>query len=287
MADLPLFWDSRFAGSNNCSLAEITISSKRKFRLNFQVEGDYFLIPGRLTYGGFFPLDNDSVGMDELLELMEILRSNYMSGLKIKWKLPPEYLFPKVFCFQNELSNLEDLNEILDFNQHINILDWSIQKMSKGNQKKLRQSVSAKMELKKATIEDILKCYDILFQNRLAIGVQVTMKLSEIQRAMTDFPNIYKIHYLELDEAIVAMCLTVDIAPKVRYVLYWADNLSFRNYSPITLLCERLIEDSLLEDIQILDLGISSEGGSLNEGLYRFKQNLGADSSHKRTIFSV
>jgi len=287
MADLPLFWDSRFAAYHNCTLAEITITNRRTFLISFQVNGDYFLIPGRLTYGGFFPTDNGSAGKDEILELMEILRTDYISGIKIKWKLPPKYLFPEIFYFQNELSNPGNLREIIDVNQHINITDWHIQDMSKGNQKKLRQSISTKMKFKRATLEDVPKCYDILYQNRLAIGVQVTMKLSEIQRAMTDFPHIYRIQYLELHEEVVAMCLTVDIAPKVRYVLYWADNLSFRNYSPITLLCERLIEDSLIEDIQTLDLGISSEGGSLNEGLHRFKQNLGADSSHKITLISI
>jgi len=287
MTVLPLFWDSRFAAYHRGSLAEITITNKRSFLINFQVDGDYFQIPGRLTFGGFFPTDSGSVGKDEFLELMEILRSNYISGLKIKWKLPPKYFSPEAFYFQNELSSLVDLKEIIDLNQHINILDWNIRKMSKGNQKKLRQSISAKMKLKRATLEDVPKCYDILLQNRLAIGVKVTMDLAEIQRAMTDFPHVYRIQYLELNEEVVAMCLTVDIAPKVRYVLYWADKLNFRNYSPITLLCERLIEESLIEDIQILDLGISSEHGSLNEGLYRFKENLGADSSHKTTFLSI
>ena len=82
------------------------------------------------------------------------------------------------------------------------------------------------------------------------------------------------------------MCLTVNIAPEVRYVLYWADDLSFRNYSPLTLLCERLVEQSRVDGIQFLDLGISSNDGLLNEGLHRFKQNLGAITSVKRTVLS-
>ena len=283
---MPLFWDTKFAASQNCTLAEITITNGRKFLLSFQIIGGQFLIPGRLTYGGFFPVDKDSVTEQEVSELMTILRSDYIKGLELKWKLPPQYFSLEIFQYQNEWSNTKSFSEVIDINQHIDISNWDTRKMSKGNQKKLRQATSAKMIFKKATPEDFPKCYSILSQNRSAIGVQVTMKLTEIQEAMNYFPDFYEIGYLELHEEVVAMCLTVDIAPRVRYVLYWADNMNFRSYSPVTLLCQNLIENALLDDIQILDLGISSDEGSLNEGLYRFKHNLGAESSHKKTILS-
>ena len=35
--------------------------------------------------------------------------------------------------------------------------------------------------------------------------------------------------------------------------------------------------------IAVLDLGISSENGILNEGLFNFKKNLGSETSNKST----
>lgn len=286
MSGLPLFWESRFAKYHDCALEEIVIGNGRKFLINFQIDGDFLSIPGRLTYGGFFPIDKKSVDKGEFLELVEMFTSDFYSGSKIKWKLPPQYFSPEVFLVQNEFSFPGDIGEIVDLNQHIIVSDWDIRTMSKGNQKKLRQSISANLTLKTATTDDISKCYDVLYQNRQAIGTRVTMKLSEVQDALKNFPSIYQIKYLELRDEVAAMCLTVNIAPEVRYVLYWADNLSFRSYSPITLLCERLVEQSLADGIHFLDLGISSSDGLINEGLHRFKQNLGAITSAKRTIVS-
>ena len=286
MSGIPLFWEPRFATHHDCTLEEIVIGNGRKFLLNFQVVGDVLSIPGRLTYGGFFPIDKKSVVKDEFLELAEILTSDFCSELKLKWKLPPQYFSPEIFLVQNEFTFPGNLTEIVDLNQHINVSDWDIRAMSKGNQKKFRQSISVNLTLKTATKRDVSKCYDVLYRNRQAIGAPVTMKLSEIQDALRNFPSIYEIKYLELRDEVVAMCLTVNIAPEVRYVLYWADDLSFRNYSPLTLLCERLVEQSRVDGIQFLDLGISSNDGLLNEGLHRFKQNLGAITSVKRTVLS-
>jgi hypothetical protein len=286
MSGIPLLWEARFSKYHNCTLNEILIGNGRKFLINYQIVDDILSIPGRLTYGVFFPIDKNSVSKNEFLELVDTFISDFRSGLKIKWKLPPQYFSSEIFLVQNEFSLPGNIKEVVDLNQHIKVSDWEIRSMSKGNQKKLRQCVSVKMDLKTATADDISKCYDVLSRNRQAIGAQVTMKLSEIRDAMKNFPSVYEIKYLELRSEIAAMCLMVNIAPEVRYVLYWADNLSFRNYSPITLLCEKLVEQSLIDGVQILDLGISSSEGLLNEGLHRFKQNLGAIPSPKRTIFS-
>lgn len=286
MPSSPLFWDRDFARHHKFSIADILISNGRTFLLNYQIAGDSLLVPGRLTFGGFFPRDKKSVSREESRELMKVFRNESSAGRMLKWKLPPQYLSPEIFLAQNELSNPAAFSEIIDFNQHIDVTQWKTEKMSKGNQKKLRQSVSVGMNLKTATTDDILKCYEVLALNREAIGAQVTMTLSEVQDAVLNFPNIYQIMYLELGEKVAAMCLTVDIYPKVRYVLYWSDNLSLRNYSPVVLLCEKLVEQARKEGIQFLDLGISSSNGSLNEGLHRFKQNLGAITSLKKTIFS-
>jgi hypothetical protein len=285
MSDFPLFWEPRFAKYHDCTLNEILIGNGRRFLINYQIVDGILSIPGRLTFGGFFPKDKNSVGKVEFLELVETFRSEVRSGLKMKWKLPPQYFLSEIFLVQNHFSLPGDTKEVVDLNQHIMVSDWDIRSMSKGNQKKLRQCVSVKMNLKTATADDISDCYDVLSRNRQAIGAQVSMTLSEMQDAMTNFPSVYEIKYIELRNEIAAMCLIVNIAPAVRYVLYWADNLTFRNYSPITLLCEKLVEQSLIDGIQILDLGISSSEGLLNEGLHRFKQNLGAVASPKKTIF--
>jgi hypothetical protein len=285
--DFPLFWDRNFARGHPYSIIEIVNSTGRRFLLNCQFTEELLLIPGRLTFGGFLPLDREVVGKDEFRELLDVLRNKISAGLKIQWKLPPQYFLPEIFLSQNEFLASSHFREIVDLNQHINVEAWETTHMSKGNQKKIRQCVSAGMTLKKASVDDLSKCYEVLALNREAIGAQVSMNLTEIQDAVTNFPSIYQVKYVEFGEKVAAMCLTVDIEPKVRYVLYWADNLSLRNYSPVAILCKKLVEEARQEGLRFLDLGISSNNGLVNEGLHRFKQNLGAITSIKKTILST
>jgi lipid II:glycine glycyltransferase (peptidoglycan interpeptide bridge formation enzyme) len=169
----------------------------------------------------------------------------------------------------------------VDLNQHVNVTNWDLQLISKGNQKKLRQTLNLDLDYKSAFPNDVEKCYKVLTENRAMLGVSVSMSLDELLLALKQFPEIYRMNYIQLKDEVVAMCFTVDIAPHVRYVLYWADNLKFRNLSPTVLLCTKLIESAKKDQIEILDLGISSLNGHINQGLHRFKKNLGAIDSSK------
>jgi hypothetical protein len=287
MSTIPIFWDLKFAAFLKFNLAEVEISNGRKFLVNFEVNDTQILIPGRLTFGGFFPIDGKAIKQNEFMEILENFTSKFMSAHGLIWKLPPSYFFAEIFSVQQLPDNSSCLAKVIDVNQHIEPFSWSMQKMSRGNQKKHRQAVEANIVHKRARIEDIEKCYKVLSGNREAIGTQVSMSEIEIRNSMTYYPEIYNMEYLELSREVLAMCFTIEIASKVRYVLYWADNLKFRNYSPIALLCEKLVKQAKMDGIEVLDLGISSVDGILNNGLYRFKQNLGAIESSKRTLFQV
>ena len=284
MSTLPIFWDSKFARFQDYNLTEIITSNGRKFLVNYQLHKDKISIPGRMTFGGFFPADQNAVTQNEITEVMKIFDSQYASGCNLAWKLPPSYFYRDIFDCQQEPPHSVKFSETIDINQHLEICNWKIQKMSKGNQKKYRQALKSKIIHKRATSEDVSKCYEVLSDNRASIGVEVSMSKLEMYNSLENFPDKYHMTYLELYGAVVAMSFTIDVAPKVRYVLYWADNLQFRNFSPIVLLCERLIEQANIDKIDVLDLGISSVYGTLNEGLYLFKQNLGAISCVKRTL---
>lgn len=61
----------------------------------------------------------------------------------------------------------------------------------------------------------------------------------------------------------------------------WADHAEYRSLSPIAMLCEEIVKDSRSKNIKIVDLGTASLQGELDEGLARFKRNLGAIATQK------
>ena len=281
---VPLFWTKDFADFAKCILSDISISNDRSFLLSYSVISDKLKIPGRLTFGGFFPVDGKPTTALEFNSVFKKFQSQTSVTSDWEWKLPPSYFYPEIFQSQYEVMNDTILTEINDMNQHVVVADWNFGCLSKGNKKKFRQAIEANLIFQRASLADISKCYEILLNNRSSLGVKVSMSEDEIYASLSKFPDHYKMFFAKVHENIVAMCLTVDIAPTVRYVLYWADNLDFRNISPVVFLFERLMARCIHEGIEILDLGISSVNGEVNEGLLAFKHNLGALVSQKKTI---
>ncbi len=284
LSSIPFFWSRGKSTLFDFSSDELIINGGRKFLIEFEQANQDIWIPGRLTFGGFFPIDLESVNENEFIELFRKFREQLKPVRCVKWKLPPDYFYPHIFDSQYRALKTLHSTYTVDLNQHINVTSWDLKLISKGNQKKLRQTMNLDLSYKLASPNDVEKCYKILTENRAMLGVSVSMTLDEILLALMRFPEIYRMNYMQLENEVVAMCFTVDIAPHVRYVLYWADNLKFRNLSPTVLLCAKLIESAKKDKIKILDLGISSVDGRLNQGLHRFKRNLGAIDSIKPTF---
>lgn len=282
---LPLFWNQKFTNFVQCSQAEIKISNQRKFLVSYETHENTLKIPGRLTFGGFFSQDTKTITAYEFTEVLENFLSETKLDHALEWKLPPDYFYPQVFATQYENLKGAAQKEVIDLNQYVLVGGWNFGILSKGNKKKYRQAVKANLIYHQASLDDIAKCYQVLYANRSALGVKVSMTETEVHSALKMFPDFYKMHFLEVSGQIAAMCLTVDIAPKIRYVLYWADNLEFRNISPLVFLFERLVTLSKSDQVEILDLGISSINGEVNDGLFNFKKNLGALSSMKKSIY--
>jgi len=283
MNSTPLFWTQEFSELIGCNQVEVLSSAGRQFVVNFQISDQQILIPGRATFGGFFPKDGMAIPLSSFDEIFEKFKSDFVFERQLIWKFPPDYFYPEVFKSQRGICHPSAYKEVLDYNQHIGVATWGFEMLSKGNRKKYKQAAGAGTSYMAGTVEDISKCFKVLSENRAAIGVQVSMSEIEMKEGLLKFPDAYRIHFLELEGEVAAMCLTVDIAPRIRYVLYWADNVKFRNLSPTVFLFVNLVELSKANRIEILDLGISSLQGTLNEGLFRFKQNLGSIETFKRT----
>jgi hypothetical protein len=259
------------------------LQTNREFTIGFNRRGDDFFVPGRLTFGGFYPVDGDIVSKEEALELLLAFRTEFLQSTSLVWKLPPRYFIPEVFEQQCNVAETFSTQKVDDVNQHIEVIFWNEHCMSRGNQKKKRQLVRMNVEYRTMTLGEVGMCYEVLRENRTSRGAFVSMSQEEIEHCLINWPSEYRLVCVCLGDEILATALTVDIASDVRYVLYWADNLKYRSNSPVVYLSNSLIEEARSHGIRILDLGTSSLDGILDDGLFRFKKNLGAKESIKST----
>jgi hypothetical protein len=287
--DTPLFWDRRFLNFHRqLSVQEINlngnVNNNARVILQLNKEAKEIRIPGSITFGGFWPENNFKDDFSEIFSNFMVMNQRF----KLKEiKLPPGYFYPEIFdpqlnFFLDEYPN----NFIFETNNHIDLLNWNFSKLSYGNRKKIKQFTNQDGQVRKAELSEYALCIDILIQSRKNIGTNLSLSKSTILDLMTNLPDFYAFYLAEIDSRICSVALLVSLDKFVNYVLYWGDDLEYRHLSPVTSLFKELVKISISSNKLFLDLGISSLNGEINEGLYRYKKNLGSEDS-KKYIFKL
>jgi hypothetical protein len=195
----------------------------------------------------------------------------------IEIHLPPEYFYPEIFELQHEMITSRGGKKLYVETSHfIDIESWAPGTMSKGNKKKLRQCVENFVTTVELSIAELGTVYELIMNNRLSRGVSLSISLSQLRTSFLQMPKSYRCYGTFLGSEMIAAAVTVLITDDFEYVYMWADDVNHRSLSPVVTLCEALVADSRSRGVRTLDLGISSKHGVLDEGLSRFKLNLGA-----------
>jgi hypothetical protein len=292
MNHLPIFWTESYLklygenvfilGVNNlgecikCAPNEIGRFEVTHYLTCINLEHG-ILVPARATFGGVFPAASEKVYEMIFRDLLK-----FGQKLNVEIRFPPEYFHPEVFDNQRVMiESIGEKTKIIDLSYHINVEDWSSGSLSKGNQKKIRQCSRAGVVFKKDDQGSASNIYQLILKNRLSKGVTTSISQDQLERAIRFLPNEYEFFSLYKSGILIASAVTVMLTSAVRYVYMWADQVEYRSLSPIAMLCEEIIKDSKRRNIKIVDLGTASLQGELDEGLARFKQNLGAISTQK------
>lgn len=287
--ETPLFWSDLYCTINGQSKIESTFDFGREshnFQFIYDTNSDSLKSPGRATFGGIW-ISGGAPTHPYYVHLYQSLFEQLKVLVKINVTLPPRYFYPEIFL--NQAKALESCGfekKYLDHNFHIDLTQWITAMLSKGNRKKIRQFEDAGGEIVLGSDGHFATAYEVLRKNRENRGVKISMNQETFIKNLFEFPGNYKIYLAKVKSDITAVAYVVRISEEVNYVLFWGDDTKFRHLSPVASLLKYLITVSRVEGCQILDLGISSVDGVLDEGLSRFKSNLGAIETFKPTYSS-
>jgi hypothetical protein len=294
MVNFPLFWNKKYmdlvdehvlvVGVNQvgelitCRTEEIESLEVSNYLTCLQTD-DKLVVPARATFGGVYPAATEHVYKTIYSGLI-----GYGNPCKLEIRFPPGYFLPEVFDAQIKIiETIADITKIEDVSYHIEADTWHSGLLSKGNRKKIRQCKDIGVILKKDDRENIDNVYDLIYQNRLTKGVTPSISQIQLETALRIFPDEYECFSLYLSGELIATAITVMLNSNVRYVYMWADHAEHRTLSPTAMLCEEIVCDARNKGIKVVDLGTASLHGEIDEGLARFKTNLGALATGKHT----
>jgi hypothetical protein len=286
----PLFWSDNFPPilDKAITLGLFKISDKQNMeiicRLPYLVTGEIIVSPGRGTFGGLLTDDFSPVNDIQVRVALEQIAIQFGQCQELVITFPPNYFMDGYFIDQINSFRVYAKDTVSNLNQHIPINKWELKNVSHGNRKKIRQFSESNGIVRVALPHEWSKAYQILSENRAARGVALSLSDEEFSKNLLKYSNIYQVLVGTVNNEIVAVAYLVNISGNNLYVLYWGESREYRNLSPVASLAHQIIQICRDKKIENLDLGISSLMGIVDEGLKRFKSNLGAESSLKMTL---
>ena len=291
---LPLFWQQRYVDLIGDPSNYRLFFDGDQWQPSFTDEGLSFLTlsksqgkvysPAQASYGGI--LKDESNSLQDSALLNSLMEHFVREGVpKFQITLAPEHLRSESLIPSEIYLNHSFTLKFENISHYIKMDSWNRTALSKGNRKKSKQASQLGLIFEETPKSGREYCYNLIEANRLSLGAKVSVSFSKLTELVSTFPDKYFLYQLRSStkREIAASAVLVETSPENLYVYLWADSHEYRGVSPIVFLLEGLL-DEFSDKYSYLDLGTSAIDGDVLEGVARFKDNLGATRSTKKTI---
>jgi hypothetical protein len=250
----------------------------------------------RATFGGIE--FSEEISEEDLLEFVpqalacishDILRAEARCTLII-------HSYPEGYRSKTQIQKLENCLiklgfeiSIVEQNYEIKITQKSFYETVISNRAKqlLRKSIKKGFTFQEENSPDFSEIHAFITHSRERKNRPMTMNLQQFENHFTLFPKNFQIFSVTDSEHIIAVGVTIKINEEIVYTFYLADDENYLKDSPTIFLLSGIYEYFQEKKYKILDLGIATAKGILNEGLANFKRSIGGNLSLKKTYIKT
>jgi hypothetical protein len=175
-----------------------------------------------------------------------------------------------------------------DLNYHLDLSEDFIGKLHHSEKRRLKKAHNVGLKASHWTNPDLLEVYQFIAEARQRKGFPITLTYEQFAQNFQNFPTHYEVFTVrDLVGKLACLTVTVKLSEAILYNFYPADSSAYLTYSPMVLLLEFVTGWAKKQGFQLFDLGIATVEGVRNEGLIRFKKNLGAIETPKYTCVEM
>jgi hypothetical protein len=171
-----------------------------------------------------------------------------------------------------------------DISQFIQITTGGLLNMNADKKRRLRNSVARGFKFQSLPASCLNQAYELIVESRNNKGYPVSMSFESLRKMFILFPDEYLLFGILDGDKMIAASISIKVTEKILYCFYIGDHLGYRTHSPVTALVTGIHEYCKANNFWLLDLGLSTDKGSLNKGLFTFKKSFGAIESDKLTF---
>lgn len=195
--------------------------------------------------------------------------------------------FPRVYNeelydkFDTAVNTIGFENKLIETGQYLDLNQSFIDQINPSERRYINNAAKKGYSFKKLGTAHLSEVYELIKTPRIRKGYPVTMSLSELESTFNRFPEHYLLFGLFEKDKIIAGSICIRVNQHILYDFYHGDDLAYRKHSPVVPLISEIHKYAQYHRYQTLDLGISTENGLLNEGLFKFKKSIGAYETSK------
>jgi hypothetical protein len=156
--------------------------------------------------------------------------------------------------------------------------------LNADKKRRLRKAEIGGFNFRKLPMDFLKEGYQLIVQSRENKGYPITLTLHQLEDVFQSFPDHYLLFGLFDKEKMIASSVSIKVNEDILYCFYLGDDLLYRSDSPVTALVHGIYHFCQTNNYNILDLGISTDKGVLNQGLYDFKKTFGCIDAYKLTF---
>jgi RimJ/RimL family protein N-acetyltransferase len=236
---------------------------------------------------GSFSFFNETIALNKIDEsiqaLDEYLKDKLFSA--IKFVLPP--LCYNV-TFLSKLTNSLNRNNYkishIDINHIFHISSFNenyIENILTSNVRR-NLKIALKQDFIFQKINNIELAYNVILKNRTSRGFPLRMTLEQVKETVELIKcDTFIVQSNEID---IASAIIFHVAPSIVQVVYWGDIPDYSAMKTMNFLSYKIFEYYKQTNIEIIDIGPSTDGGIPNYGLCDFKESIGCIVQPKFTF---
>ncbi len=253
-------------------------------KIYFSNIGDSLISLNKAPFGSF--ILGPAVTRSDLISLVEKIQewaiANDIINLTIR-SFPDIYspnhssLIQNVLLVTGFYVKYEDITQVL----HVSAGEMDLDTHKK---RRIRKAKSLRYSFRQVTLDFLEEGYSLIVESRKNKDYPVTMTMKELKDMFILFPEEYLLFGVFDKTKMIAASVSIKINSEILYAFYIGDSIAYRSASPVTVLINGIHDFCGAHGIHLLDLGLSTDRGVLNKGLYEFKKSFGSFDSHKLTF---
>lgn len=126
--------------------------------------------------------------------------------------------------------------------------------------------------------------YELYVCSRKIKNFPLTISKQAYYDLSQKLPGVYQYVGVFIDNKLIANAVVVKVSKDVLYYFVAASDPGYTALSPSVMIIEAIYGHACEHGFSMIDLGISSVNGMLNEGLHLFKKHVGGMDSQKNTF---